>query len=86
MDAPHLDFHFALIAACPSERQLAWSTSPRDAATACALLEEHIRGTQRNVESAPRSAGMDCPDGIWAGARQASERQRSDLAQYCSVR
>lgn len=81
----HRDFHAALIAACPSQRQLAWSASlfdqaeryrrysarhrkvvrrkssehkklmdatlKRDAATACALLAEHIRGTQRNLEA-----------------------------------
>ncbi|HSI56846.1 MAG TPA: GntR family transcriptional regulator [Ideonella sp.] len=86
----HRDFHFSLIAACPSERQLAWSASlfdqaeryrrysaryrktvrrksiehkrlmdatlKRDADTACALLEEHIRGTQRNVEAALRTS------------------------------
>ncbi|HKX41111.1 MAG TPA: FCD domain-containing protein [Burkholderiaceae bacterium] len=89
----HRDFHFALIAACPSRRQLAWSASlfdqaeryrrysarfrktvrrkssehkklmdatlRRDAATACALLEEHIRGTQRNVEAALRAASAE---------------------------
>lgn len=81
----HRDFHAALIAACPSQRQLAWSASlfdqaeryrrysarhrkvvrrkssehkklmdatlKRDAATACTLLAEHIRGTQRNLEA-----------------------------------
>lgn len=91
--ALHRDFHFALIAACPSQRQLAWSASlfdqaeryrrysaryrktvrrkstehkrlmdatlRRDAATACALLEDHIRGTQRNVEAALRAAGVE---------------------------
>jgi len=84
--ALHRAFHLALIAACPSERQRAWSASlfdqaeryrrfsarhrktarrksdehrrlmeatlRRDAATACALLEEHILSTQRNVEAA----------------------------------
>lgn len=79
----HREFHMALLAACPSARQLAWSASlfdqaeryrylsarhrqssrrkqeehrrlmqavlKRDAATACALLEEHIRGTERHV-------------------------------------
>lgn len=82
----HRDFHLALLAACPSERQRNWSASlfdqaeryrhfsarnrqtarrktqehrrmmdatlKRDSATACALLAEHIRGTQRNVEAA----------------------------------
>lgn len=82
----HRDFHQTLIAACPSERHLAWSASlfdqaeryrrfsarnrqtphnkhreherlmqavlKRDAETACALLAEHLRGTQRNVEAA----------------------------------
>lgn len=86
----HRSFHIALIAACPSERQLAWSVSlfdqaeryrrfsahfrktsrrksnehkklmeatlGRDADTACALLEEHIRSTQRNVEAAATAA------------------------------
>ena len=89
----HRDFHFALIAACPSERQLAWSASlfdqaeryrrysarfrktvrrkssehkrlmeatlRRDGATACALLEEHIRGTERNVQAALRAAATE---------------------------
>jgi GntR family transcriptional regulator, carbon starvation induced regulator len=84
--ALHRDFHAALLAACPSPRQLAWSASlfdqaeryrrfsarhrksarrksnehkklmeatlRRDAATACALLTEHIRGTLRNVQAA----------------------------------
>jgi DNA-binding GntR family transcriptional regulator len=79
----HRDFHAALLAACPSARQLAWSASlfdqaeryrflsarfrpasrrkndehrrlmkaalERDAGTACALLEEHIQATRRNV-------------------------------------
>jgi len=79
----HRDFHMCLLAACTSERQLAWSSSlfdqaeryrrfsaryrqgtrrkhdehkrlmnaaiKRDAVTACALLEAHILGTQRNV-------------------------------------
>ncbi|MDP3519739.1 MAG: FCD domain-containing protein [Hydrogenophaga sp.] len=83
--ALHRDFHLALLAACPSERQRAWSASlfdqaeryrrfsgryrkslkrkstehkrlmeatlKRDAATACALLTEHILGTQHNVEA-----------------------------------
>ena len=83
--ALHRDFHLALLAACPSERQRAWSASlfdqaeryrrfsgrfrkslkrkstehkrlmeatlKRDAATACALLKEHILGTQHNVEA-----------------------------------
>ena len=86
----HRDFHAALLAACPSQRQLAWSASlfdqaeryrrvsaryrktarrkstehkrltdatvKRDADTACALLAEHIKGTQRNVEAAMSSA------------------------------
>jgi len=81
----HREFHMALIAACSSQRQLAWSASlfdqaeryrrfsaryrktarrksnehkkimdatlRRDTATACALLQEHIRSTQRNVEA-----------------------------------
>lgn len=84
--ALHRGFHAALLAACPSPRQLAWSASlfdqaeryrrfsarhrksarrksnehkklmeatlRRDAATACALLTEHIRSTMRNVQSA----------------------------------
>lgn len=84
--ALHRDFHAALLAACPSERQLAWSASlfdqaeryrrfsarhrttarrksnehkklmdatlRRDAATACALLAEHIGSTLRNVDAA----------------------------------
>jgi len=88
--ALHRDFHAALLAACPSPRQLAWSASlfdqaeryrrysarhrksvrrksnehrkimdatlRRDAATACALLSDHIRGTLRNVEAALESA------------------------------
>jgi DNA-binding GntR family transcriptional regulator len=83
--ALHRDFHVALIAACPSERQRNWSASlfdqaeryrrysaryrktprrkstehkkimdavlKRDTQTACALLQEHILGTQRSVES-----------------------------------
>jgi DNA-binding GntR family transcriptional regulator len=83
--ALHRDFHMALLAACPSERQRNWSASlfdqaeryrrysaryrktprkksnehkkimeaalKRDAKTACALLQEHILGTQRGVES-----------------------------------
>ena len=87
----HRDFHAALLSACTSKRQLAWSASlfdqaeryrrfsgrfrkgarrkttehkrlmdavlRRDAATACALLAEHIRGTQRNVEAALAAAG-----------------------------
>lgn len=82
----HRAFHTALIAACPSQRQLVWSASlfdqaeryrrfsarfrktarrksnehrkimdatlRRDANTACALLEEHILSTQRNVTAA----------------------------------
>ena len=82
----HRDFHATLLAACPSQRQLAWSASlfdqaeryrrvsarhrkvarrkstehkrlmdatlKRDADTACALLGEHIMGTQRNVVAA----------------------------------
>ena len=86
----HRDFHAALLAACPSQRQLAWSASlfdqaeryrrfsaryrkaarrksnehkrimdatlRRDAETACALLSDHILGTQRNVEAAFRVA------------------------------
>ena len=86
----HRDFHLALIASCPSERQRAWSASlfdqaeryrrfsarfrttgrrksnehrkimeatlRRDADTACALLEEHILGTQRNVQAALNAA------------------------------
>ncbi len=82
----HRNFHQTLIAACPSERHLAWSASlfdqaeryrrfsarnrqtphnkhreherlmqavlQRDAETACVLLAEHLRGTQRNVEEA----------------------------------
>lgn len=35
-------------------RKLMDATLKRDAATACALLEEHIRSTQRNVEAALR--------------------------------
>ena len=86
----HRGFHAALLAACPSQRQLAWSSSlfdqaeryrrvsaryrkaarrkstehkrlmdatlKRDTDTACALLAEHIKGTQRNVEAALSSA------------------------------
>ncbi len=86
--AVHRHFHMCLLAACTSERQLAWSASlfdqaeryrrisarhrqiprrkhdehkrlmaatlKRDAATACALLEDHILGTQRNVQAALR--------------------------------
>lgn len=82
----HRDFHFSLVAACPSERQLTWSASlfdqaeryrrfsgrhrttgrrkndehrrlmkatiGRDTETACAMLEEHILGTQRSVQAA----------------------------------
>lgn len=82
----HREFHMALLAACPSERQRNWSASlfdqseryrrysaryrkttrrksnehkrlmeatlKRDAQTATALLQEHILGTQRNVEAA----------------------------------
>jgi len=81
----HRDFHMALIAACPSERQRNWAASlfdqaeryrrysaryrktvrrkssehrkimdaalKRDTQTACTLLQEHILGTQRSVES-----------------------------------
>jgi len=81
----HRDFHFALVAACPSPRQLALFASLFDQAeryrrfsarqrvirrnkakehrrlmdavlkgdveTACALLAEHIRSTQANVEA-----------------------------------
>lgn len=84
--ALHRQFHIALLAACPSERQRNWSASlfdqaeryrhfsarhrqsgrrktqehrrmmdatlKRDTATACALLADHIRGTQRNVAAA----------------------------------
>ena len=83
--ALHRDFHLSLLAACPSERQRAWSASlfdqaeryrrfsgryrkslkrkstehkrlmeatlKRDVATACALLQAHILGTQHNVEA-----------------------------------
>lgn len=86
--ALHREYHFSLLAACSSERQLAWSASlfdqaeryrrfsarhrktsrrkstehkrlmeaalHRDSATACLLLEEHIRSTQRNVDIALR--------------------------------
>lgn len=86
--ARHREFHMALLAACPSQRQLAWSASlfdqaeryrhlsarhrqvsrrkhdehkrlmqavlRRDADTACALLQEHIQGTERNVVAALR--------------------------------
>ncbi len=82
----HREFHLALVAACPSQRQLALSASlfdqaerylqisgrhrqglrrkndehrrlmqaalKRDAGTACALLADHIEGTQRNVVAA----------------------------------
>jgi len=57
----HRDFHMSLIAACPSERQLAWSVSlfalmkavvRRDAATATQMLSEHIASTQTNVLAA----------------------------------
>jgi DNA-binding GntR family transcriptional regulator len=85
----HREFHMALIAACPSERQRNWSASlfdqaeryrrysaryrktsrrksnehkkimdatlKRDTQTACALLQEHILGTQRSVESVLKS-------------------------------
>jgi DNA-binding GntR family transcriptional regulator len=87
----HRDFHIALIAACPSERQRMWSASlfdqaeryrrysaryrktsrrksnehrkimeavlKRDSETACALLQEHILGTQRSVEAVLKSLG-----------------------------
>jgi DNA-binding GntR family transcriptional regulator len=90
--ALHRDFHAALIAACPSQRQLSWSASlfdqaeryrrfsarfrktarrksnehkklmdatlRRDAATAGALLAEHVRGTLRNVEAAFESVAQ----------------------------
>ncbi|CAN7619549.1 FCD domain-containing protein [Variovorax sp. LjRoot175] len=86
----HRGFHLALVAACPSERQLSWSASlfdqaeryrrfsarfrkaarrksnehrkimdatlRRDAETACAMLEEHILSTQRNVQAALKAA------------------------------
>lgn len=82
----HKAFHLALLAACPSARQLAWCESlfdqaeryrylsarfrqgtrrksdehrrllqaalRRDADTAAALLEDHVRGTERNVQAA----------------------------------
>ena len=82
----HREFHFALIAACPSQRQLAWIASlfdqaeryrqlsaryrqgqrrksdehrrlmqavlRRDADTACAMLTQHIQGTERNAAAA----------------------------------
>lgn len=82
----HREFHMALVAACPSQRQLALSASlfdqaeryrqisgryrqglrrkndehrrlmqavlKRDTGTACALLTDHIEGTQRNVAAA----------------------------------
>jgi DNA-binding GntR family transcriptional regulator len=85
----HRDFHLALLAACPSERQRHWSASlfdqaeryrrysaryrktprrkttehkrlmeatlKRDTPTACALLKEHILGTQRGVEQVLRT-------------------------------
>jgi DNA-binding GntR family transcriptional regulator len=88
--ALHRSFHMALIAACPSDRLRAWSSSlfdqaeryrrasarlrqtsrrksnehrkimdaalGRDADTACGLLSEHIKNTQKNVEMAVRSA------------------------------
>lgn len=84
----HREFHRALLATCPSQRQLALSASlfdqaeryrqisgrhrqglrrkndehrrlmqaalKRDADTACALLSDHIQGTQRNVAAALR--------------------------------
>lgn len=87
--ALHRDFHMALVAACPSERQRHWSgslfdqaeryrrysarhrktprrkssehkkimeaTLKRDVETACALLQEHILGTQRSVEAVLKS-------------------------------
>ena len=90
--ALHRDFHAALLAACPSPRQLAWSASlfdqaeryrrfsarhrksarrkstehkklmdatlRRDAATASALLTDHIRGTLRNVQAAFEVAAL----------------------------
>lgn len=89
----HRDFHASLLAACPSPRQRAWSTSlfdqseryrrfaarfrktarrksnehkklmdatlRRDPETACALLSEHILGTQRNVEAAFKAAAAE---------------------------
>jgi DNA-binding GntR family transcriptional regulator len=91
----HRDFHFALVAACSSERQLVWSgslfdqaeryrrfsarhrqtsrrkndehrrlmnaTLRRDADTACALLEEHILGTERNVRAALQKMAAQSP-------------------------
>ncbi len=91
----HREFHMGLIAACPSQRQLALSASlfdqaeryrqisgryraglrrkndehrrlmqatlKRDAQTACALLTEHILGTQRNVAAALKKM-QDAPD------------------------
>ncbi len=82
----HKAFHLALLAACPSARQLAWCESlfdqaeryrhisarfrqaarrksdehrrllqaalRRDAETAVALLDDHVRGTERNVHAA----------------------------------
>lgn len=91
--AVHRNFHMCLLAACPSERQLAWSASlfdqaeryrhisaryrqiprrkhdehkrlmnatlKRDADTACTLLEDHILGTQRNVQAALRKLAGD---------------------------
>ncbi|HSV54359.1 MAG TPA: GntR family transcriptional regulator [Burkholderiaceae bacterium] len=91
----HKDFHLALIAACPSERQRSWSASLFDQAeryrrysarhrntarrksnehrkimdatlkyevdTACALLKEHILGTQHSVESVLKTVGVKPP-------------------------
>lgn len=91
--AVHRNFHMCLLAACTSERQLAWSASlfdqaeryrhisaryrqiprrkhdehkrlmnatlKRDADTACAVLEDHILGTQRNVQAALRKLAGD---------------------------
>lgn len=92
----HRDFHMALLAACPSERQRNWSISlfdqaeryrrysarhrkeprrkstehkkimdtvlRRDTQTACALLKEHILGTQRSVETVLKSGNDNVPD------------------------
>jgi DNA-binding GntR family transcriptional regulator len=89
----HRDFHTAMLAACPSPRQLAWSvglfdqaeryrryaarqrkvtrrksnehrklmdaTLRRDADTACAMLSEHIMGTQRNAEAALKATAAE---------------------------
>lgn len=89
----HRDFHLALLAACPSQRQRGWSVSlfdqaeryrrfsaryrktlkrkssehkrimeatlKRDRDTACALLREHILGTQRSVEAVLHCVGAN---------------------------